>query len=205
MPYCPTCQKTVQDVTDDYCPNCGTRLVQQTVPNVGSNGPSIVTQASSWIGKLNPSAKIILALIILAVVIGGSVAIYASNSPTPPPTTGSGNGGGTSGTSTNPNTNNNGNTNTGAGICCFTVRVLQGTTALQNCYNVTIKIDGQPVLRNECVDYDFSVSTPCKTSLSASVVSEQGQAVEIILFLNGRQVGFNGGNSVSAAVSYSCM
>ncbi len=158
----------------------------------------ILASIRSQLARLSPSAKIILAIIILAAVIGGSVSIFASHSPKqtspiPPPTTGSGNGGGTTGPST------------GAGICCFTVRVVEAYGDFIDCYNVTIKIDGQTILHNACADSDFPVSTPCKTSLSASVVSEQGQAVEILLFLNRRQVGLNGGNSVSAAVSYSCL
>jgi hypothetical protein len=76
--FCPNCKKYFDDLTGQYCSDCGTHLVQQPIstvyPAVPSSGKAI---GSFWslLSKLSPRTKLVLGIMVVAVVV---VAVAAS-------------------------------------------------------------------------------------------------------------------------------
>jgi len=75
--FCPSCKKYVDDLTEKYCPDCGTHLVPQPISTTAPPGPSTGSPSGSlWsqLSKLSPRTKLVLAIIVVAVVIGAVAA-----------------------------------------------------------------------------------------------------------------------------------
>ncbi len=85
--YCPRCNRNIDDATDEFCPDCGTQLVQNRpsasatiVAGIAATASGILGSIRSWLVRLSPRGKIVLALVILAIIIIGALSIHAGSS-----------------------------------------------------------------------------------------------------------------------------